>query len=141
MSDQRLTIGELARRTGVATSALRYWERLGLMPRPTRVSGERRYPPSAVQDVGTILLLQDVGFSLRELKVFIASRPPMDSWRQLVERKLAELDAEIARARVARAAVEHALHCPHEDILQCPSFTTAVSARLAGPPLQEANPH
>lgn len=88
-----------------------------------------------------ILLLQDVGFSLRELKAFIASRPAVDSWRQLVERKLADLDAEIARACVARAAVEHALHCPHEDILQCPSFTAAVSARLAGASLQEANPH
>jgi DNA-binding transcriptional MerR regulator len=140
MSDQRLTIGELARRTGVATSALRYWEELGLMPRPTRISGERRYSPSAVQDVGTILLLRDVGFSLRELKVFIASSsPPMESWRQLVERKLAELDAQIARARVARDAVEHARHCPHADILQCPSFTRAVSTRLAGAPLQEAH--
>jgi DNA-binding transcriptional MerR regulator len=76
MLDRQLTIGELASRAGVSTSALRYWEELGLLPAPSRVSGQRRYPPSAVQLVGTILLLRDVGFSLRELKALIASRPP-----------------------------------------------------------------
>jgi hypothetical protein len=43
--------------TGVATSALRYWEELGLLPAPARVSGQRRYPPSAVGLVGVVLLL------------------------------------------------------------------------------------
>jgi DNA-binding transcriptional MerR regulator len=141
MFDQQLTIGELARRTGVATSALRYWEELGVMPVPARVSGERRYPPSAVHDVGTILLLRDVGFSLRELKTFIASRPPADGWRQLAQRKLAELDAHIAKARAAREAIEHGLRCPHEDIRGCPTFAHIVTARLAGASLQEAHPH
>jgi MerR family regulatory protein len=64
MSDRLLTIGELARRAGVATSALRYYEELGLLPAPTRVSGQRRYPESAVGLVGIILLLREVGFSL-----------------------------------------------------------------------------
>jgi len=141
MPDQLLTIGELARRTGVATSALRYWEELGVMPAPARVSGERRYPPSAVEDVGIILLLRDVGFSLRELKALVASRLAGDSWWQLAQRKLAELEAHIAKAQAARDAIEHALHCPHEDILQCPNFISVISARLAGAPLQEAHPH
>jgi DNA-binding transcriptional MerR regulator len=48
MVDGHLTIGELAKRTGVATSALRYYEKLGLLPAPVRVSGQRRYPESAV---------------------------------------------------------------------------------------------
>jgi DNA-binding transcriptional MerR regulator len=74
MVDRYLTIGELAKRTGVATSALRYYEQLGLIPAPVRVSGQRRYLESAVRLVGVILLLQDVGFSLRESKAFLASR-------------------------------------------------------------------
>lgn len=139
MSDQPLTIGELARRTGVATSALRYWDELGVMPAPARVSGERRYPPSAVQDVGTILLLRDVGFSLRELKALIASRPPANGWRQLAQRKLAELDAHIAKARAAREAIEHALRCPYDDIQECPNFASVTTARLAGAPIHEAH--
>ncbi len=52
MGDRHLTIGELAKRTGVATSALRYYEELGLLPAPGRVSGQRRYPESAVGLVG-----------------------------------------------------------------------------------------
>src|SRR5262245_52656933 len=62
ISDRLLTIGELARRAGVATSALRYYEELGLLPRPARIAGQRRYPESAAWLVGVILLLRDVGF-------------------------------------------------------------------------------
>jgi DNA-binding transcriptional MerR regulator len=60
-----LTIGELARRGGVAASALRYYEQIGLLSVPSRVSGQRRYPESVVGLVGMILLLRDVGFSGR----------------------------------------------------------------------------
>jgi DNA-binding transcriptional MerR regulator len=67
LSDRLLTIGELARRAGVATSALRDWEELGLLPPPARISGQRRYPESAVGLVGLILLLRDVGLTLAEL--------------------------------------------------------------------------
>jgi DNA-binding transcriptional MerR regulator len=139
MSEQ-LTIGELARRTGVATSALRYWEELGLLPAPARVSGQRRYPPSAVGLVGVVVALQNVGFTLREVKAFIASRSPAgDGWRELYQRKLTELDQRIAQAQVARTAIAHGLACPHKDILQCSNFAGGVAALLAGCSLQEAH--
>jgi DNA-binding transcriptional MerR regulator len=141
MPDRQLTIGELAHRTGVATSALRYWEELGLVPAPARVSGQRRYPPSAVQLVGLILLLRDVGFSLRELKALVTSHPPMDDWQQLGQRKLAELDQCIAQAQVARTFIAHGLACPADHLLDCPNFTRILTARLAGTPLQDAHPH
>ncbi|WP_440089358.1 MerR family transcriptional regulator [Streptosporangium sp. LJ11] len=140
--DEQLTIGELASRTGVATSALRYWEELGLLPAPARVSGQRRYPPSAVGLVGVVVLLRDVGFTLREIKAFIASRSPAgDGWRELYRRKLAELDQRIAQAQVARTAIAHGLACPHEDIFECPNFTGGVAALLAGSSLEEAHSH
>ena len=142
MVDRHLTIGELARRTGVATSALRYWEELGLLPAPARVSGQRRYPESAVALVGVILLLSDVGFSLAEQKVLMASRGVApDEWRRLARRKLAELDEQIAKARAAREAIDHALRCPHVDILHCTNFQGLVTARLTGQPLHEAHSH
>ena len=91
MGDRHLTIGELAKRTGVATSALRYYEELGLLPAPGRVSDRRRYPESAVGLVGMILLLRDVGFSLRESKALLASRTQaVEGWRSLAHRKLAD---------------------------------------------------
>jgi len=141
MSGQQITIGELARRTGVTASALRYWEELGLMPAPSRVSGQRRYPPSAVQIVSVILFLRDVGFSLRELKTFIAPHSTPEGWRQLAQRKLTELDQQIAHSQAARAAIAHALACPHQTLLQCPNFDSVFGARLAGTPMQDAHPH
>ncbi|MBP2323905.1 DNA-binding transcriptional MerR regulator [Kibdelosporangium banguiense] len=142
MPEQQLTIGELAHRTGVATSALRYWDQIGLLPAPARVSGHRRYPPSAIERVGEILLLREIGYTLRELKALIAARTQSgDAWRALAQRKLTELDRCIAHANVARTAVAHALACPHENILECPNFAGVVAARLAGKSLAEAHPH
>lgn len=142
MSERVLTIGQLARRAGVATSALRYWEGRGLLPEPARVAGQRRYPESAVAQVGVILLLRDVGFSLAEQQAFVAARGvASDEWRQLTRRKLAELDEHVAKARSAREAIAHALRCPHEDIQQCPTFRRLITDRLAGQPLHEAHAH
>ena len=142
MSDRLLTISELARRAGVSTAALRYYEELGLLPPTARISGQRRYPESALGRVGIILLLGDVGFTLAERKVFMASRPvALDDWEPLARRKLAELDDQIAKAQTARQAIDHALRCPHQDILECPNFARVVAARLTGQPLHEAHRH
>jgi DNA-binding transcriptional MerR regulator len=142
MPDRHLTIGELAKLTGVATSALRYYEEFGLIPAPVRTSGQRRYPESTVGLVGVILALRDVGFSLRESKALLAARrQAVDGWRHLAHRKLAELDEQIAKSQAAREAISHALRCQHEDIATCPNFASVITARLAGKPLQEAHRH
>lgn len=138
----QLTIGELAGTTGVATSALRYWEELGLIPTPARVSGQRRYPASTVELVGLILLLQDVGFTLREAKALVASRSDdPGAWQALLQRKLAELAELISQAHTARTAIAHALACQHDDIQSCPNFAGVLAARLAGTPLRAAHTH
>jgi DNA-binding transcriptional MerR regulator len=136
---EQWTIGELASRTGVAASALRYWERLGLLPAPARVSGHRRYAPSAVRLVGEILVLRDAGYTLRELRALAAAGAGVDDRRALAERTLARLDDRIALAQAARDAVAHALACRHEDVRDCPRFAAVVAARLAGSSLAEAH--
>ena len=142
MSDEQLTIGELADRTGVATSALRYWEEIGLLPAPARVSGQRRYPPSAVEQVGEILLLRDAGYTLRELTTFVAALSRADdSWRELAHRKLTELDQRIAKAQTARTLLTHALACRHDNIRECPNGARVRAARLAGASIEEAHRH
>ena len=135
-----LTIGELARRAGVTASALRYYEELGLLPPPVRISGQRRYPESAARLVAAILLYSDAGFTLAEQKAIMANRAsgPADR-RQLMQRKLAVLEEQIARAQAARDAIRHGLRCPHEDITQCPNFNAGVTARLAGEPLSRSH--
>jgi DNA-binding transcriptional MerR regulator len=135
-----LTIGELARRTGVTTSALRYYEEVGLLPPPTRISGQRRYPESAARVVGTILLHSDAGYTLAEQKALMASRNSASvEWTQLAQRKLAQLDEQIAKALAAREAIRHALRCPHQDITQCPNYNAGITARLAGQPLAQSH--
>jgi DNA-binding transcriptional MerR regulator len=142
MTNGLLTIGELAKRAGVATSALRYYEELGLLPAPARISGQRRYPESAVRQVGIILLLRDVGFSLAEQKELMASGSiAPDEWRRLARRKLTLLDQRIADAQSAREAIAHSLRCPHENFQHCPNFAAVVTARLAGKTLSEAHRH
>ncbi|WP_370380429.1 MerR family DNA-binding transcriptional regulator [Catenulispora sp. GAS73] len=137
-SGDRLTIGELARRTGVTASALRYYEEFGLLPAPARVSGQRRYPESATHAVGMILLYSDAGFSLAEQKALMASGEAGE-WQRIARRKLAALDEQIARAQAARDAISHGLRCRHKDVTQCPNFDAGIRARLAGQPLAQAH--
>jgi DNA-binding transcriptional MerR regulator len=134
-----LTIGELARRAGVTTSALRYYEERGVLPPSTRVSGQRRYPESAARLVAAILLYSDAGFTLAEQKALMAPGGGAPGWRQLARRKLAELDEQIARAQAAREAISHGLRCSHQDITQCPNFNAGITARLAGQALSQSH--
>jgi DNA-binding transcriptional MerR regulator len=134
-----LTIGELARRAGVSASALRYYEELGLLPRPARICGQRRYPESAARLVAAILLYSDAGFTLAEQKALMARAGMPGARRQLMRRKLAELDEQIARAQAASDAIGHGLRCPHEDMTQCPNFHAGITARLAGQPLSQSH--
>ena len=79
--DDVLTIGELARRVGMRTSALRYYESVGLLPAPRRVSGQRRYDPSTVQLIAVLQTAQQAGFTIAEMQTLVngllpARRPP-----------------------------------------------------------------
>lgn len=136
MSENRLVpIGELARRTGVATSALRYYEGIGLLSPAERVGQRRHYPPSSAERVALIGLYQDAGFTLAEIRRMVAamSRGRRQAWNRLAERKIAELDARIADAKQAKKLIKHALECPHRDHLDCPRFRAALEAHLEAP--------
>jgi DNA-binding transcriptional MerR regulator len=129
-NDSLVPIGELARRAGVASSALRYYERLGLLSPAGRVGQRRHYEESSAERVALIRLCQDAGFTLAEVgRLLAASSRGRRAWDQIAERKIAELDARIADAQRARNLVEHALECPHRDVLACPNFRSALEAR------------
>jgi DNA-binding transcriptional MerR regulator len=133
-----LTIGELADRTGVTTSTLRYYDQLGLVRPVERVSGRRRYDERAVQQVGVVLLLRDLRFTLAEIATLLADRPSRRAaWAALARGKAAELDRLIHDAGVARSALTHGLDCPEGDPAACPRFWSIVEDRLAGRPLED----
>jgi DNA-binding transcriptional MerR regulator len=127
-------IGELARRTGVATSALRYYERIGLLPPAERAGQRRQYPPSSADHVALIRLYQDAGFTLAEIGRLLAAKSRgRPDWNRLAEHKIAELDARIADTQRAKKLIEHALACPHRDLVDCPNFRSALEAHLEHP--------
>jgi DNA-binding transcriptional MerR regulator len=129
-----MPIGELARRTGVATSALRYYERIGLLSPAERAGQRRHYSPSSAERVALIRLFQDAGFTLAEIGRLLAVwSPGRRAVGRLAERKIAELDARIADARRAKKLITHALECPHSDLLDCPNFRSALEAQLERP--------
>ena len=140
MSDRLLTIGELAKRTGVAASALRYDEDLGLLEPPSRVSGQRRYTSAAADRVGMILFLRDVGFTLAETNALLTSRSAaLRAWRSLANQKFAALDQQIQQASTARVVLQHAVCCKHDDLFDCPNFASILAARREGKSLEEAH--
>jgi len=126
-----IAIGELARRTGIATSALRYYERVGLLSPAGRAGGRRCYIVSSAERVAMIQLCQEAGLTLREIRTLVATRGQRSRrWTRLLEAKRRELDARIAKTKRAKTLVQHALGCPHRNILACPNFRAALQAQL-----------
>jgi len=136
MSDSHglLAIGELARRTGLASSALRYYERVGLLSPAGRAGGRRYYGASSAERVALIHLCQDAGFTLREIRALVAAGGRKSrSWIRLVQAKLRELETRIAQAQGAKVLVQHALACPHRNLFTCSNFRAALEAHLVSP--------
>src|SRR5262245_33990758 len=120
-------IGELARSTRLASSALRYYERAGLLSPARRAGGRRHYSASSAEHVALIQLCQDAGFTLREIRALLATGiRKSQPWTHLVEAKLRELETRIAQAERAKRLVQHALACPHRNLLECSNFRTAI---------------
>lgn len=128
-----LSIGELARQVGATPSALRYWERAGLLAPVERVNGQRRYRADAVQRVGTIRLCEDAGFGIREIRELLTLDPEgRELWRSRGRDKLAEVRDRIVRLQAAAEFLEHALKCSHPSFAACPTFMAFVRWRAQG---------
>jgi DNA-binding transcriptional MerR regulator len=121
--DGLLTIGQLARETGVPDSTIRFWERKGLLAPTLRQGGQRRYEPSAIATVAMLRLCQETGFTLADIRRLRDERAVTPrSWRRLIQEKLADVERQITALDHARELLAHALRCRHDDILACPSF-------------------
>jgi DNA-binding transcriptional MerR regulator len=133
MAEELITIGELGRRVGAPASALRYWERAGLLDVAAREGGRRRYSPDAVARVGFIRLCQDAGFGIGEIRAVLDDDPlGTGAWKTHAERKLAEVRRRIAELQAAASMLEHTLACPAPSLAECTTFTSFVSCRATG---------
>lgn len=125
-----LTIGEVAERAGLRTSALRYYEDEGLITPVARVSGQRRYDPSALALLLVIQFCQRLGFSLAEIRQLLTpprGKTQRQRWRELVDDKVEELNAAIARARTMKSILQVSRDCDCVDLEQCATRCSPVS--------------
>lgn len=115
-----LTIGDVTQRTGVAQTALRYYEQVGLLPAPQRVAGQRRYQESVLMRLEVIRLCKAAGFSLTEIGLLLKDDTPgRPVARDLAQSKLAEIDAQLEALARARAIIEWGMRCTCPSIELC----------------------
>lgn len=121
-----LTIGEVARVTGKAASSIRYYEQIGLIPAPARVSGRRRYPRAVLRALAVIDTAQRAGLTLDEIGLLLVASPgdpaATERLRQVAVRKLPEVRALIERAELVSRWLEAAAGCTCLSLDDCPLF-------------------
>lgn len=114
-----MPIGELARHASLRTSAVRYYERLGLLPAPARTNGRRRYGEETLDRLRVIGFARAAGFSLREIRQLFAGKPYSRRLRDLATGKIDELEGTITRARAMQSLLRAALRCECLTIEEC----------------------
>lgn len=123
-----MKIGELAKHAGINASAIRYYEKAGLLSPPHRVGGQRRYSGDALDRVLLIRFASDMGFSLTETKTFLgglgSGAPVGPRWKKLAQSKIHEVVKNTQRERRLKSLLKHLLDC------RCVSLNVCVQ-RLA----------
>lgn len=116
-----MTIGQVAKDSGFAASAIRFYEQAGLLPKPARRAGRRRYDPSILERLAVVERAKACGFTLAETKqLFFGFRedaPPSLRWQTLAQRKLAELDELAIKIAATRKLLQRPCAC--DNLAQC----------------------
>lgn len=126
MADATLSIGEVAEQAGISVSAIRFYERRGLLPQAERVGGRRRFDAGTVRRLEVIDVAKQAGFTLEEVGALLDSidrgAPAHDQLRSLAADKLVEVDALIDRAQAMRDWLAAASICGCESLEDCALF-------------------
>ncbi|MEV4253674.1 MerR family transcriptional regulator [Spirillospora sp. NPDC049652] len=132
MDDSLLDIGEVARRSGVAPSALRFYEAKGLIEPAGRNGLRRAYRPDVLERLGMITCARSAGFTVAEVAAFLAVRPGDEGLRGRMTAKADALDDQIAQLTRLRDSLRHASVCDHDPVVECPDFKRAIGRVPAG---------
>ena len=118
-----MSIGKVARRAGVRTSALRFYEEAGILPKVRRVNGQRRYDEKTVRMIEVLGFAQRAGFSLAEIKTLFSTGDPGsqlgERWHELAQTKLRELERLVEQAAQMRRTIELGLACACVRLEDC----------------------
>lgn len=136
---QMFGIGELAHKAGMATSTIRYYERIGLLPPSKRVNTKRRYDSTILQKLSVIRMAQHAGFTIAEIQTllhdFPVDTPPSERWQGLASKKIVELNELISRVQAMKSLLEQTLQC------HCSTLDDCAKVEESAYTLQLVNPH
>jgi MerR family transcriptional regulator, redox-sensitive transcriptional activator SoxR len=128
LNEAKLTIGEVAHQAGLHASAIRYYEDIGVLPRPERTHGHRRYTSRVFQQLAFIQLARDAGYTIAEIQTLVSgfdeTAPLGVRWRSLAQQKLVELDVTISRAQGMKRVLEEGIRCQCLDLDECLPLVT-----------------
>ena len=118
-----MKIGDLAKQSGLNASAIRYYEKIGLLPPPSRASGQRRYSSEALDRVLLIRFAGEMGFSLDEIRIFLSgireTAPVGPRWKKLAARKITDLRELVSRAGRLEKLMQGLSHCHCSTLHEC----------------------
>jgi MerR family redox-sensitive transcriptional activator SoxR len=135
---EMLVIGEVARRSGVAASALRFYEERGLIMSERTGSGQRRYPRAVLRRIAFIVFAQRIGLSLHEIAAELAKLPPDHAptgrdWSQLSKTWTSRIDERIAELERLRAGLTRCIGCGCLSLDRCALSNPGDRAARLGP--------
>jgi DNA-binding transcriptional MerR regulator len=127
-----MDIAEVAKRSGMRASTLRYYEEKGLISSVGRQGLRRTFAPGVLDQLALIALGQSAGFSLDQIRTMFSpdGRPSID--RQMLSSKADEIDTTIKRLKAMRDGLRHAAVCPAPSHAQCPTFQRLLRAASTG---------
>lgn len=127
-----LDIGEVAQRSGVPVSTLRFYEDKGLIASIGRRGLRRQFDPRVLERLALIALGRSAGFSLDEIALMFApdGKPRID--RRVLSAKAEELDKTIRELSAIRDGLRHAAACPAPSHMECPTFRRILKAAIPG---------
>lgn len=127
-----MDISDVARRSGVAASALRFYEEKGLIASLGRPGERRRFAPQVLDQLALIALGQSAGFTLEEIRAMFAPNGKPNIDRSILAAKADELDATIRRLRAMSKGLRHAAACPAPSHAECSTFQRLLKAAVPG---------
>lgn len=137
-----LDIGEVAERSGIRPSALRYYEEAGLISSASRLGLRRQFPPEVLLQLKLIAMGKSAGFSLDQIAGMFGRDGTPNLQRDLIHAKADEIDRKIHELTALRDTLRHVADCPAPSHMECPTFRRLVDAagkrsgtrhKLAGP--------
>ena len=118
-----LTIGQVARETGLAPSAIRFYESEGLLTAAGRSGGKRTFSRESVDALMVIRMARDLGFALGDIRLLLSGfspdTPPNVRWQNLAQRKLADVNTILQRATSMKNLLEKGLRCDCVSVRDC----------------------